>query len=199
VPRSDALRILAARVPALRALPPRIALFHGRALGHALRVGDAFALQSATRPADVAHLVELARGRRHVVELGTAVGWTTGALALADPARRVLSFDPVAQPHRDAYLRLLHARARARIRLVQAAGADGAGHADDPVDLLFVDSTHERDATIAEVEAWRAHLAPGAIIVLHDYDNPAFPGVRAAVEALALPGAPSGGSFVSRA
>jgi len=189
-------RLLASRLPALRVLPPRVALFHARALAHALRVDDAFALQSATRPADVATLLRLARGRRSVAELGTAVAWTTAALALADPGRRVVSFDPVVQPHRDAYLRLLPASARERIELVAAPGAEGAAHATEPVDLLFIDSTHERDDTIAEVEAWRPRLAPGAVVVFHDYDNPAFPGVRAAVEALGLSGAADGGSFV---
>jgi predicted O-methyltransferase YrrM len=191
------LRLLAARLPALRVLPPRVAVFHARALVHALRAGDDFAVQSATRPQDVALLLRLAAGRRYVVELGTATAWTTAAFALADPERRVLSFDPVEQPHRAEYLRLLPARARERVSLVRAPGADGPPHATAPVDLLFVDSTHERDATIAEIEAWRPHLAADGVVVLHDYDNPAFPGVREAVEALGLRGLRQAGSFVA--
>jgi predicted O-methyltransferase YrrM len=189
-------KLFATRLPALRALPPKVALFHARALGHALRAGDDFAVQSATRAGDVANLLALAEGRRYVVELGTAVGWTTAAFALADPGRRVLSFDPVAQPHRDAYLGLLPARARERIELVAAPGEAGPRHATQPVDLLFIDSTHARDDTIAEVEAWRPQLRPGAVVVFHDYDNPAFPDVREAVEALELRGRAKGGSFV---
>jgi predicted O-methyltransferase YrrM len=196
LPSLSALRLLAARLPALRVLPPRVALFHARALVHALRAGDTFAVQSATRPADVALLLELAEGRRYVAELGTATGWTTAAFALADPQRRVLSFDPVEQPHRAAYLALLPASVRERIDLVRRPGVEGPAHAGAPVDLLFVDSTHQRDDTIAELEAWRPRLAPGAVVVLHDYDNPAFPGVREAVEALNLAGAPRAGSFV---
>jgi predicted O-methyltransferase YrrM len=199
VPLARHLRLLAARLPALRALPPRVALFHARALVHALRAGDTFAVQSATRAEDVATLLELARGRRYVVELGTATGWTTAAFALADPQRRVLSFDPVEQPHRAEYLALLPARTRERIELVRAPGVDGPAHAAAPVDLLFVDSTHQRDDTIAELEAWRPRLRAGATVVLHDYDNPAFPGVREAVEALGLRGSAHGGSFVWQA
>lgn len=189
-------RLLAARLPSLRVLPPRVALFHARALAHALRIGDDFAVQSATRAADVALLLELAEGRRYVVELGTATGWTTAAFALADPTRNVLSFDPVVQEHRDDYLALLPARARERIELVRKPGVEGPDDATGPVDLLFIDSTHERDATIAEVEAWRPRLRPGTVVVLHDYDNPAFPGVREAVEHLGLGGAPRTGSYV---
>jgi predicted O-methyltransferase YrrM len=194
-PARDA-RLLASRLPALRALPLQTAWFQARALLLAIRLGDEFAIESATRAADVANLLDLATGRRSIVELGTATGWTTASFALADPGRRVLSFDPVVQAHRDRYLGLLPDRARERIRLVHAPGVEGPAHADGPVDLLFVDSTHERDATIAEFEAWRPQLAQDAVVVLHDYDNPAFPGVRAAVEALGLAGAPRHGSYV---
>jgi predicted O-methyltransferase YrrM len=189
-------RLLAARLPQLRVLPPHVARFHARALIHALRVSDDFAVQSATRAADVALLLELARGRRYVVELGTATGWTTAAFALADPGRSVLSFDPVVQPHRDEYLALVPARARERIELVQKPGVEGPQDATSAVDLLFIDSTHEREATVAEFRAWRPRLRPSAIVVFHDYDNPAFPGVREAVEDLSLSGDARAGSFV---
>ena len=198
VPALRDLRLAAARLPALRRLPPRVAAFQARALLLALRAGDAFAVQSATRAEDVAELLRLAGGRRLVVELGTATAWTTASLALADPGRAVLSFDPVVQPHRERYLALLPAAVRERMTLVQAPGVEGVGHATAPVEMLFVDSTHERDATVAEVEAWRRRLAPGAVVVLHDFDNPAFPGVREAVEALGLQGEVRHGSFVWR-
>lgn len=191
-------RSLARRLLGLRVLPPRVAWFHARALLRAVRARDAFALSSATRPADVALLLSLAEGRRMVVELGTATAWTTAALAISDRTRRVLSFDPVVQAHRDRYLALAPADARNRIRLVQAAGSEGAAAADAPVDLLFVDSTHERDHTIAEIDAWRDTLAPGALVILHDYGNPAFPGIREAVESLGLRGEVRGGCFLWR-
>lgn len=190
------MRAVVRRLPELRVLPPRVAWFHARALALAVRAGDAFALQSATRPADVALILRLARGRRRVVELGTATGWTTAALLLADPQRRVESYDPVVQANRDRYLGLLPAKARARARLVQAPGAEGAAEAQDGVELLFVDSTHERAGTVAEVEAWRPRLATGALVVLHDYENPAFPGVHEAVVDLGLAGDVHGGCFV---
>jgi hypothetical protein len=79
----------------------------------------------------------------------------------------------------------------------RARAAAAAASARGPVDLLFVDSTHTRDDTIAELEAWRPRLSPSAVVVLHDYDNPAFPGVREAVEALGLRGEVRRGSFVT--
>jgi cephalosporin hydroxylase len=85
------------------------------------------------------------------------------------------------------------------VDLVAAPGADGAAAASGGVELLFVDSTHARDDTVAEVRAWSPRLAPGALVVLHDYANPAFPGVRAAVEALGLDGEVRSGMFVAPA
>jgi predicted O-methyltransferase YrrM len=179
----------------VRVLGPRRqpALFQARAMLRAQRLGDDWALDSSTRPSDVAELLRLARGRRTVVELGTATGWTAGALVLADAARRVTSFDPVVREHRGAYLRLLPRSARERLELVQASGHDARG---DGVQLLFVDSSHERAATVAEVRAWRPRLAPGALVVLHDYGNPAYPGVEQAVEELGLGGRSHAGSWV---
>jgi predicted O-methyltransferase YrrM len=178
-------RSLARLLLATRALPPRAALFQARAMLRAQRLGDDWALQSSTRPADVAELLRLARGRRRAVELGTAAAWTSGALLLAEPQRRLTSYDPVVREHRDAYLRLLPRAARERLELVAAPGQEARG---EGVELLFVDSSHDRDATVAEFRAWRPRLAPRALVVLHDYGNPAYPGVADAVAELGLAG-----------
>jgi predicted O-methyltransferase YrrM len=178
-------RSLARLLAGTRALPPRPALFQARAMLRAARLGDDFALVSSTRPGDVAELLRLARGRRSVVELGTATGWTAGALLLADSERRVASFDPVEREHRDAYLALLPRSARERLELVRAPGHEARG---EGVELVFVDSSHDREATVAEFRAWQPRLAPGGLVVLHDYGNPAYPGVAEAVRELGLEG-----------
>jgi predicted O-methyltransferase YrrM len=178
-------RQLARLLLATRALPRRAALFQARAMLRAQRLGDDWALRSSTRPADVAELLRLARGRRRAVELGTATGWTSGALLLAEPERRLMSFDPVVREHREDYLALLPRAARERLELVAAPGHEARG---EGIDLLFVDSSHDRHATVAEVEAWRPRLAPGALVVLHDHGNPAYPGVAEAVADLGLSG-----------
>jgi len=178
-------RQLARLLLATRALPARPALFQARAMLRAQRLGDHWALQSSTRPGDVAELLRLAEGRRLVVELGTATGWTAGSLLLAEPKRRLMSFDPVIREHREAYLALLPRSARERLELVAAPGEQARGVG---VELLFVDSSHDRDATVAEFRAWEPRLAPGALVVLHDFANPAYPGVAEAVEELGLSG-----------
>jgi predicted O-methyltransferase YrrM len=179
----------------LRVLPPHVAGFQWRARRRARQLGDAFALESSTRPADLARLLKIARGRNRVVELGTANGWTAIALALDAPQRHVGTFDPFDRPERRAYLELVAPRVRERITFVPEAGRTGPG-AGDPsgrdllggIELLYIDSSHEREETIAEVRAWEGALAPGALIVFDDYGHPAYPGVRAAVDELGLRG-----------
>jgi predicted O-methyltransferase YrrM len=190
-------RAIASRLVGLRALPGRVAAFQGRALVRALRLGDRFALEAAMRPDDLRRLVDLAAGRQQVVELGTACGWTAGALALAN-ASRVVSFDPVRHEHRDEYVALLSERARRRIEFVQESGAAGAARPDLQPDLLIVDSTHSFEGTVEEVDAWRRRLVPGAVVAFHDYDHPAFPGVREAIEHCGLTGERAGGFFLWR-
>ena len=189
-------RSLARLLLATRALPARAALFQARAMLRAARLGDDWALVSSTRPADVAELLRLASGRRRAVELGTATGWTSGALLLADGERRLSSYDPVVREHRDAYLALLPRAARKRLELIAAPGDEARG---EDVELLFVDSSHDRAATVAEVRAWQPRMAAGGLVVLHDYGNPGYPGVAEAVEELGLDGQPRSGMYVWRA
>lgn len=190
------LRLLLRLVVSAPALPRAVVWFHGRALWLALRRSDVFSMRSATSPRQLAELLRLARGRRRVVELGTATGWTAAALALADPARHVVTCDPFDQLGRERYLRLLKPSARARVTLVPACGVEAAARGDDAVELLFIDSSHERQATIDEWHAWRPRLAPGAIVVFDDCDHPEFPGVAEAIDELGLVGRRRDGMFV---
>ena len=182
----------------LRALPPRVAAFYARAERTARRSGDRFSLDSAARPGELGRLLRLSRGHLRVAELGTGTAWTAIALALAEPRRTVLSFDPIVRPERELYLRLCSPDARGRIRLEAVEGAAGAERSGQ-VDLLFVDSTHSREATLAEFAAWRPRLAPGAVVAFHDWRHPDYPGVTEAIEALGLEGEEHGPLFAWRA
>lgn len=189
---------LAARaLDAAHRLPPRVALFYVAALALAAIRRDRFTLASATRPDDLETLLELADGSRTVVEVGTGPGWSALALALADPRRRVVSFD--IEPRRaETYARLVARSVRNRVRFVLAPGADGASQ-EDSVDFLFIDSSHELDETVETFEAWQPTLAAGAVVVFHDYGDAQYPGVKQAVSQLGLAGEVSGDVFIWRA
>jgi hypothetical protein len=179
----------------LLVLPPRVAWFQLRARRLARHTGDVFSLTSATRPPDLRTLLSLARGRRRVVELGTATGWTAISLALANPDRCVLSCDVVERAEPQRYLALVDRSVRERIKLAIAPGSEGP-LSSAPVDLLYIDSSHDRRQTIAEVLAWRPALSRGGVIVFDDYTHPDFPGVREAVGELGLAGHRRGTLFV---
>ena len=179
----------------LRRLPPRVALFQWRARRLARALDDRFSPTSATRPADLAILLDEAAGRRRVVELGTATAWTALSLTLADGERRVTTFDPVEYGTTQRYLELVPPRVRERLTLVSAPGSLGPA-GPDPVDLLYIDSGHGYADTVAELRAWSAVLEPHALIVFDDYANPDYPEVSHAIADLGLKGTPRGTLFV---
>lgn len=177
--------------------PVRVAVFYARALLTAARTGDGYAFAVSTWPRDLAGLLELAGDAREVVEIGTATGWTTIALALQVPGRRVHSYDPVARPERERYLRLVPAEVRERVTFHPEPGETGADPAA-PVDFLFIDSSHEYEETVGTYRNWASRLAPGATVAFHDYGAPEFPDVERAVRDLGLRGEARGRVFVVR-
>ncbi len=181
----------------LHVLPLRVAVFQWRAWRLAGRLDDQFGRVSATRPWKLAVILEVAEGRRLVVELGTAHGWTAISLALADPHRCVVTYDQVDRPGTRRYLELVPRAVRDRVTVVQGSSLSGPRH--DQVGLLYIDTTHGREDTIRELEAWRPALADGAVIVFDDYANPAFPGVEEAVRELSLTGVERKGLFIHHA
>jgi len=189
--------VLAREALRLRHLPPPVAGFYVRAWLTALRERDRFTLDSAARPSDVSVLLALARGHAVTVELGTGTAWTTIALALADPGRRVVSYDPVVRPQREKYLGLTGRQARAQIEL-RNESAENAEPAPLSVGFLFIDCSHDRETTAAAFGAWQPAMAPGGVVVFHDYEHPRYPGVREAIDQIGLQGTSTRGVFIWR-
>lgn len=52
------------------------------------------------------------------------------------------------------------------------------------VGLLYIDGDHSMRAAMADLRAWRRHLADDALVVFDDYAMTKNPGVKAAVDAL---------------
>jgi predicted O-methyltransferase YrrM len=156
---------------------------------------DGFSPVSRTQAGKLAVLLSAARGRRRIVELGTGTAWTAISLALADPGRVVLTYDPVERPERERYLRLVNRGTRRRLTFVGASGDTGPRDSG-VVDLLYIDSSHDRDDTIREVEAWRPALGDGSLVVFDDFAHSKYPGVEQAVRHLGLAGESRCGLFV---
>jgi hypothetical protein len=179
----------------LRVLPRPVARFFWRAYRHAHRTEDRFSLASAARPTELAELLALARDRKSVVELGTGTAWSAIALALDDHMRRVVTYDPCTRPEREGYLDLVGPRVRGCIEFRNEPDSRGPRDGES-VELLFIDSSHDRDSVMAAFRAWRDALVPGAIVAFHDYDHPSYPGVREAILGLGLLGRRHGGLYV---
>ncbi len=143
-------------------------------------------------------LVEALRGRAVVAEVGTAAAWTAGALLLAEPGRRVLELGrrgaPAARHHPCA-----PAPGGPRApRALRSPGRRSGRPTRRPVDAVFIDSSHEKEETLATFRTWEPALAPGGVVAFHDWDDPAYPGVTEAIRELGLTGHASGHLFVWR-
>ena len=179
----------------LRVLPRRVALFDWRAHRLASQIGDEFSLVSATRPPDLALLLRLARGRRRVVEIGTGTGWTALALALQDPHREVITYDPVYRAERERYLELVDPGCASASRSCRPRARAGRSTSARSTCSTWTAPTDAATRSRSSTPGSRA-LAPGALVILDDFTHPDFPGVREAVQELGLSGRQRGTLFV---
>jgi hypothetical protein len=108
-----------------------------------------------------------------------------------------MSYDPVQRPERERYLRLVSPATRRRLTFVGAPGDEGPRDSG-MVGLLYIDSSHHREDTIREVEAWRPVLKDGSLVVFDDFGNSEYPGVEQAVRHLGLEGKERHGLFLHR-
>jgi predicted O-methyltransferase YrrM len=114
-------------------------------------------------------LAVLATDRRRVVEVGTAIGFSTLWMALGLPAGgTIVTIDP--DRERTARARELWRRAGLpddRIRVVNAPALEAfAGETPElagPFDLMFIDAL--KDEYLAYLTALMDRLAPGALVV----------------------------------
>ena len=114
-------------------------------------------------------LAVLAADRRRVVEVGTAIGFSTLWMALGQPADgRIVTIDP--DRDRTGRAREFWRRAGiadARITVVNApalgAFADGTPALTGPFDLAFIDAL--KDEYPAYLDVIRPRLAPGGYVV----------------------------------
>jgi predicted O-methyltransferase YrrM len=174
-------------------LPSPARRFYRAAQREAARVGDGRALAAATHPLPLALILRWARGRHSAAEIGSCAGWTALALAAADPARHVVTVEPLPHSGVDRY-RALVPEAAQRVEFVTGYGADGPPPGRR-FDFMFIDDAHEQAGLVACFTAWRPALEPGALVVFHDYVA-GWPDVIAAVAELGLEGSAKSGCFL---
>jgi predicted O-methyltransferase YrrM len=163
-----------------------------------LYMGEAWALHEAVR------LIPTRTDSPVVVEIGSWQGRSTIALALGAKARggaRVYAIDPhngvkeledrygVINTY-DALLRnLSNAGVRELVQPIRETSHQARSKfADQSVNLIFIDGSHEFDDVIQDIADWTPALAKGAAVVFND---PSIPGVyRALVHSVLRRGNP---------
>jgi caffeoyl-CoA O-methyltransferase len=111
----------------------------------------------------------LAANRRRIVEVGTAIGYSTLWMALAQPSDgSIVTIDPDAD--RTGRARAFWRRAGVaddRVTIVQAKALDAFAAGDQalagPFDMAFIDAL--KPEYLAYLEALLPRLAPGALVV----------------------------------
>jgi predicted O-methyltransferase YrrM len=109
---------------------------------------------------------------RNVVELGVRSGVSTLALleAATRAGGRVVSVD--VEPCVEARRRVAAAGLDTGWRFIQMSDLDVPdSDLPRPIDLLFVDTTHLYEHTLAELDKYSPHLRPGSWVALHDYTS----------------------------
>ena len=120
------------------------------------------------------------RGRQ-VLELGRYHGRST--LVAAHTARRVVSIDRDSAAPADLWLQRYGVRHKVWLR--EGTFAELVPTSGGPFEACLIDGAHDRASVEADCAAALPHLAPGALVGFHDYDDPAHPDVRPVADGLA--------------
>jgi predicted O-methyltransferase YrrM len=120
-------------------------------------------------------LYELARackGRGAIVEIGSWKGKSTICLARGSQAGAALPVYAV-DPHTDGRFdefksNVERAGIAGLVRPVASLSQAAADDFDEPIELLFVDGSHEYDLVLADFEKWVPKVVDGGWVVFHD-------------------------------
>jgi len=125
--------------------------------------------------------------KANIVEIGSFKGRSTCCFALGcgDSRKRVFAIDTfngndVDFHHRDFFDQFQQNLRRAGV-LDRVTPCRGLSHEvvktwDRPIDLLFIDGSHEYEDVLADFNGFFPHVIPGGIVAFHDFDEQ-WPGV----------------------
>lgn len=115
---------------------------------------------------------------REVLELGRYHGRST--VVAASAARAVVSLDRLTSADADGWLQRYGLRHKVWLR--EGEFRDLVPTSGGPFSACFIDGAHDYDSVRTDIESVLPHLTGGAVLGFHDYEDPAFPGVKAAVD-----------------
>lgn len=124
--------------------------------------------------------------RSRVVEIGSHHG--RSSIVLASAVRdgvEIVAVDPFARPERPSFDELTaadvgerdlqifaanldRAGVRQRIHHVRETSADALAHVPAPVDLLFIDGSHDFGPARSDIRDWGSRIRPSGTMLIHD-------------------------------
>ena len=113
---------------------------------------------------------------KNVFVIGNSAGWSSFALALLNPAARIVAidagFDQNALEGLD-FTNRVAGEEGLDLRAVKAVSPDGVAaaaeaHMTGPIDFAFIDGYHAPDQVVRDFIALRAHAAPDCVYLFHD-------------------------------
>lgn len=149
-------------------------------------IGNGKPINTSLTTAETAELQRLAKGGT-VLEIGTAYGYSTVALALV--AEHVTAVDPhlTHGSYGDVLSNLRAYGLAEKATVVKDLSQDALPRLHEAgmrYDLVWIDGDHTAEVVEHDV-TWAVRLLkPGGVIACHDYDEVTCPGVRMALDKL---------------
>ena len=118
-----------------------------------------------------------------VAEVGCFRGVTTRTIA-GNTRRRVIAVDPyMGYGGSESDYAIFKSNVSGLENVTHERKTSGRAVAEwnhGPVGFVFIDAVHDYANTSFDLEIWKSRMARGAIMALHDTDNPQFAGTRRA-------------------
>ena len=113
---------------------------------------------------------------RNMLAVGNSFGWSTFALALANPDARVVAMDMADEPFTAEWIERTNTMARIaglKVTALKGTSPDDVpailkSQFDSPVDFAFIDGGHTPDQIVKDFQAIYAHAASNAVYLFHD-------------------------------
>ncbi len=125
---------------------------------------------------------------RCIFAIGNSTGWSSFALALANPQARVVAIDAGFDRNALAgigFTNTVAAEEGLDLRAVQAVSPQDVAsvigeHLAAPVEFAFIDGYHSSEQVVLDFAAIEAHADPGCVYLFHDvHDFKLGPGIEA--------------------
>ncbi len=145
-----------------------------KSLGEILEIIEAIAENTCggSQPRFLYDLSLRCTGKGAVVEIGTAAGKSTIALAYAQQIRGAAPINTIdIVNHAEIEANLSRANVSAFVNRIIGSSSEVAASWTDPIELLWIDGDHSYKGVSKDIESWAGKVLPGGFMAFHDYPS----------------------------